>query len=145
MPPSLPTSDSNGSAITAILLKPAVAVPLALSLFLIYILYPVVLDPLRSIPGPFLSRFTRLWELRMLLKGNFEEQNIDLHRKHGTGSLHSSEATLTILSEQVQLSVWPRADTAYKKHQLSRRYTVMAANSSSRRSTWHSALWNPMP
>ncbi|KXT15106.1 hypothetical protein AC579_6476 [Pseudocercospora musae] len=63
MLPSLPTSDSNGSVVAAILLKPAVAVLLALSLFSIYILYPVVLNSLRSIAGPFLSRLTRLWEL----------------------------------------------------------------------------------
>jgi hypothetical protein len=39
--------------------------------------------PLRSVPGPLLARFTRLWYLRAVSKGDFEKTNIELHRKHG--------------------------------------------------------------
>lgn len=42
-----------------------------------------VFDPLRAIPGPFLARFTRLWYTSALAKGNWELQNINLHRKYG--------------------------------------------------------------
>lgn len=34
-------------------------------------------------PGPFLARFTRLWYLKAVVKGDFERVNIDLHRKYG--------------------------------------------------------------
>jgi hypothetical protein len=43
--------------------------------------------PLRSVPGPFLARFSRLWYLRAVSKGNFEKTNIELHRKHGKKGL----------------------------------------------------------
>lgn len=41
------------------------------------------LSSLRSISGPFLTRFTRLWLLRQLSRGQFEQTNIQLHRKYG--------------------------------------------------------------
>jgi hypothetical protein len=47
-----------------------------------YLLMPF-LSPLRSIPGPLLARFTRLWELRALHRGDIEAVTIDLHRRHG--------------------------------------------------------------
>ncbi|EAS33898.3 cytochrome P450 oxidoreductase [Coccidioides immitis RS] len=37
----------------------------------------------RSIPGPFLARFTRFWYLREIHRGHFEKVNIELHRRHG--------------------------------------------------------------
>ncbi|SMR48834.1 unnamed protein product [Zymoseptoria tritici ST99CH_1E4] len=50
---------------------------------LLIISYQVISDPLRSIPGPLLARFTRLWELYQVIKGDFEKTNIRLHRKYG--------------------------------------------------------------
>ena len=40
-------------------------------------------SPLRNIPGPFLSRFSRLWYARQVSKGHFEKENLELHIKHG--------------------------------------------------------------
>jgi hypothetical protein len=40
-------------------------------------------DPLRSIPGPSLARWTRLWELREVRRGYFEKTNIRLHQCYG--------------------------------------------------------------
>jgi hypothetical protein len=51
---------------------------------LTYRIFKAVTDPLRSVPGPLLARFTRFWYLKALNRGDFEKQNIDLHRKHGT-------------------------------------------------------------
>ncbi|KIX01188.1 uncharacterized protein Z518_08913 [Rhinocladiella mackenziei CBS 650.93] len=48
-----------------------------------YYLYRAARDPLRSAPGPFLARFTRLWYLKAVHKGDFELQNIQLHRQYG--------------------------------------------------------------
>lgn len=45
-----------------------------------------LLHPLRDIPGPFWARFTRLWYLRAVRKGDFEMKNIDLHRSYGKPS-----------------------------------------------------------
>lgn len=50
---------------------------------LIYDLLQYLLDPLRSLPGPFLARFSRLWYFFELYKGSFEETNIELHKKYG--------------------------------------------------------------
>ncbi len=41
------------------------------------------ISPLRSVPGPFLARFTRLWYFNRVEKGRFEHENIALHRKYG--------------------------------------------------------------
>lgn len=52
----------------------------------LYVLFSLVLwliDPLRSVPGPLLARFTRLWYLYKIYKGNFERTNINLHKKYG--------------------------------------------------------------
>lgn len=53
---------------------------------LIYVI-TMFADPLRKIPGPFIARFTRLWELRRVLEGHFERTNLELHGKYGTRNL----------------------------------------------------------
>ena len=45
----------------------------------------LLLDPLRDIPGPLGARFSRIWYLRAISKGDFEKTNIDLHRVYGMG------------------------------------------------------------
>jgi hypothetical protein len=59
--------------------------------FLLLIIYTVIrpivralTTPLRSIPGPSLARFTRLWEIRTVYKNDFATYNIALHEKYGT-------------------------------------------------------------
>jgi hypothetical protein len=42
-----------------------------------------LISPLRSISGPFLARFTRLWELGAVLKYDFATYNIALHDRYG--------------------------------------------------------------
>jgi hypothetical protein len=51
--------------------------------FLLYHFIQYVLDPLRSIPGPFLARFTRLWYFLEIYKGSFEATDVELHKKYG--------------------------------------------------------------
>ena len=61
-----------------------IAVVALLLLFcLLQILYSAITSPLRSIPGPFLARFTKLWYLWRVYNGHFEQENIELHRKYG--------------------------------------------------------------
>ena len=50
---------------------------------IVYGLQQYLFDPLRSIPGPFLARFSRLWYFLEIYKGSFEETNIELHRRYG--------------------------------------------------------------
>lgn len=49
----------------------------------LYFLVSSLLSPLRSVPGPLWTRFTRLWYLNRLNNGHFEDDNIALHRKYG--------------------------------------------------------------
>lgn len=46
--------------------------------------YQTLTSPLRSVPGPFLARFTRLWELHAVLTGENTKFNMALHKKYGT-------------------------------------------------------------
>lgn len=46
-------------------------------------IYQSLTSPLRSVPGPFWSRFSRLWFLNRVYQGKFEHDNIALHRKYG--------------------------------------------------------------
>lgn len=39
---------------------------------------------LRDIPGPVLARYSRLWKLYSVWKGDHHHVEIDLHRKHGS-------------------------------------------------------------
>jgi len=39
---------------------------------------------LRDIPGPALAKYSRLWKLHSVWKGDHHHVNIDLHRKHGS-------------------------------------------------------------
>lgn len=40
--------------------------------------------PLRDVPGPFAARFTRLWYLKNVWRGDFEKVNVRLHDRYGT-------------------------------------------------------------
>lgn len=41
-------------------------------------------SPFKSIPGPFLAKFTRLWEVVDIAKKHPDETLLALHAKHGT-------------------------------------------------------------
>jgi hypothetical protein len=56
-------------------------VPIVLCI-LIYT-YRQLTSPLLRVPGPFLARFTRLWYLSKIWRGDIERTLIDLHAKHG--------------------------------------------------------------
>ncbi|GFF83477.1 hypothetical protein CNMCM6936_003225 [Aspergillus lentulus] len=48
------------------------------------LLFTFFFSPLRAIPGPWLARTTRLWELVMVSKGKFNQRAIHLHEKYDT-------------------------------------------------------------
>ncbi|KAL2690156.1 hypothetical protein Neosp_004224 [[Neocosmospora] mangrovei] len=57
---------------------------LALTIFaVLFTLLRAGFSPLRAIPGPFLSRFTDLWYLWRLYRGQFEQENLELHERYG--------------------------------------------------------------
>ncbi|KAJ9608403.1 hypothetical protein H2200_007391 [Cladophialophora chaetospira] len=62
----------------------AIVVGVLLSVWLSYKLIVTLRDPLRTVPGPFLARFTKLWYLRNVWRGDFEKTNVALHKKHGS-------------------------------------------------------------
>ncbi len=42
-----------------------------------------LISPLRSIPGPFIARFTKLWYFHRVWRGKFEKDNLKLHQQYG--------------------------------------------------------------
>lgn len=64
-------------------LSPSSLSLLALGLCVAYGIVSAAMDPLRSIPGPFLARFTRLWYFFEVYKGSFEISNLGLHKTYG--------------------------------------------------------------
>jgi hypothetical protein len=64
--------------------SPLILIGGLLGCWLIYQSFVLLRDPLRSVPGPFLARFTRLWYLRKVWRGDFEKTNIALHKKYGS-------------------------------------------------------------
>lgn len=54
----------------------------------LYALYTIVASPLRSIPGPFLARFTKAWYFFSLKSGHHEVDAIALHRKYARQGEH---------------------------------------------------------
>jgi hypothetical protein len=59
-----------------------------IALFLLIWAFNLVTDPLRKVPGLFLTRFTRFWLARQYVKGDFHKTNIALHENmvHFPGS-----------------------------------------------------------
>ena len=62
----------------------------------ITVIYSAAASPLRPIPGPFLARFTKLWYFWRMNAGEFEHENIALHREHGK---NGPETRLTGIAE----------------------------------------------
>ncbi|KAL2815754.1 cytochrome P450 [Aspergillus granulosus] len=52
--------------------------------FVVREVFRALIDPLRSVPGPSLARWTRLWEFFETRKGHFEKTNIELHQRYGS-------------------------------------------------------------
>lgn len=68
------------------------------ALFLLRILwaftYATFFSPLRNVPGPFLARYTDLWHLWRVWRGQFEQDDVALHKKYGTEYEHRTPSTL---------------------------------------------------
>ncbi|KAI0571419.1 CypX Cytochrome P450 [Pyrenophora tritici-repentis] len=47
------------------------------------LLFKTYFSPLRNVPGPTAARFTNLWYLFRVNKGDFQWENIELHRRYG--------------------------------------------------------------
>ena len=59
------------------------AVAFAILGLVAYGLLRVLSDPLRKVPGPWLARWTRLWEFQKVREGHMEQVNLDLHKQYG--------------------------------------------------------------
>lgn len=55
----------------------------ALTFIVVRKIYLNLRSPLRKVPGHFLARFTRLWEVYAVLKHDFPTYNAELHKKYG--------------------------------------------------------------
>lgn len=59
---------------------------LLVAVIVFYIARPIfaaITDPLRKVPGPLATRFTKLWLGRHYLKGDFHKTNKGLHARYG--------------------------------------------------------------
>lgn len=52
-------------------------------LYLLVRFYTFLTSPLRSVPGPFWTRLTKLWYFNRVRNAHFERENIRLHQKYG--------------------------------------------------------------
>jgi hypothetical protein len=48
-----------------------------------YLLRPALAPGLRSLPGPFLAKFTNAWRLYKVFRGDFEKTTIKMHKQYG--------------------------------------------------------------
>lgn len=54
-----------------------------LALGILYTIITALCSPLRRIPGPLIARFTKLWYFVHVGNGNFQHENISLHKAYG--------------------------------------------------------------
>jgi hypothetical protein len=50
---------------------------------LLWLIYTSLISSLRKIPGPFLARISRVWEIKEAATGNLHETIMHLHQRHG--------------------------------------------------------------
>ena len=55
-----------------------------LAIAVVYLLYNLLRPGLRSIPGPWLAKFSNLYRLMLNRRGRFSHDILDLHRKYGS-------------------------------------------------------------
>ena len=72
--------DSGGSRIYDYVLVGGVA---ALCFYICNAVYNAFFSPISSVPGPLAARFTRLWELIAVYRGDFHKTNQKLHEQYG--------------------------------------------------------------
>jgi hypothetical protein len=54
-----------------------------IAVLVIFVLVKHLLSPLRSVPGPFAAKWTDLWYLIRVSRGNYEQDGLKLHEKYG--------------------------------------------------------------
>ena len=55
---------------------------------ILWLVYTRRFHPLADIPGPYVASITRLWYVRQVQHGKFDEVNRNLHAKYGTDAYH---------------------------------------------------------
>lgn len=86
---------AEGKAFSLQIVLPAFLGVVVLGSFLFQILHELFLHPLRNVPGPFIAKFTDLWHLWRAWRGQFELDNVALHKKYGKLSFISISGTVT--------------------------------------------------
>ncbi len=124
-PDDLPSSSSN-----PILRYIILAIPILVTTRLLVFLYTSLTSPLRSVPGPLLARFTRLWYFHRLSLGRFEHDDIALHKKHGpvvriAPDMYSIDAPEVVRKVYGINSKFPKSDWYYAwQHPDPNRWTL---------------------
>jgi hypothetical protein len=102
----------------------------------IFIIYQVVSNPLRTVPGPLLARWTRLWEFYQVCQGRYEKTNIKLHKHYGKNATFlPCPAQVKMIYPQARSCAFPLLCTALMIQGLSVKSMVLGQPSPRLRST----------
>ncbi|ETI19665.1 hypothetical protein G647_08678 [Cladophialophora carrionii CBS 160.54] len=74
---------ATGSTTSILIRYALLAIPVLLTTRLLIFAYQSLTSPLRSVPGPLVARFSRLYYLYRLSLGRWEHDDLALHRKYG--------------------------------------------------------------
>lgn len=82
---------------------------------IIIFIHKSVTDPLRSVPGPFWARYSRLYYFIKVAQGRWEHEDIALHRRYGpvvrvAPDMYSIDAPEVVKSVYAINSKFPKAD-----------------------------------
>lgn len=113
------------------------AIPVLFFAVFIRFLVQILRSPLRSVPGPFLARFTDGWYFWNVRKGSFQDVNVELHKKYGTLTCILTLAFGTDCLLQGQLYATAQIATASTTPRPPRSSTASATPSPSRHGIHH--------
>lgn len=111
--------------------------PVLFFALLIRFLVQLFRSPLRTVPGPFLARFTDGWYFWNVRKGSFQDVNVELHKKYGRITCFLISAFDAECLIQEQLSVTAQTATASMTQKPPRSSTAWATTSPSRHGIHH--------
>lgn len=107
------------------------------------ILYRHIASPLRSIPGPFIARFTDLWYLYHLRQGRFEVVNQQLHERYGISKPSQPSTSLAVELTSLLGPVVRYGPNRYSFATLDAGKAIYGHGTSFTKSSWYNAWKHP--
>jgi len=79
---------SNLSSLPSVFSSIAILFCCSIAILIVRSLIRALVSPLKHQPGPAAARFSRLWYLSKVWRGDFEKTNVQLHKKYGECGSH---------------------------------------------------------